>query len=91
MKPKKIRLFIKPQCPWCHEAMDWLAARSLPYEKLDVIANADLFREMLLLSNQTSAPVIEVDGHVLADFDTGQLEVFWKRIGLNPKTEAARE
>ena len=82
MKPNEIRLFIKPECPWCHEAIAWLAARGVVYEKLDVIADADAFREMLLLSNQTSAPVIDVDGHVLADFDTDQLEVFWKRLNL---------
>ena len=83
MKPKRVRLFIKPQCPWCREAADWLAARGVACETLDVIADAGAFREMLLLSNQTSAPVMEVDGHVLADFDTGQLEVFWKRLGLD--------
>jgi hypothetical protein len=32
------------------------------------------------LSGQTLAPVIEVDGEVLADFDTGQLEKFWKAL-----------
>lgn len=63
--------------------MDWLAARQVAYEKLDVIASAEAFREMLLLSGQTSAPVIEADGHVLADFDTGQLETFWKRSGFS--------
>ena len=83
MKPKRVRLFIKPHCPWCHDAIAWLAARGLAHQTLDVIADASAFREMLLLSHQTSAPVIDVDGHVLADFDTGQLEAFWKRLGLD--------
>ncbi|MBI5387342.1 MAG: glutaredoxin family protein [Verrucomicrobia bacterium] len=78
----KIRLFIKPYCPWCVQAVEWLEARRLPYERLDVTTSATAYHEMIALSHQTLAPVIEVDGQVLADFDTGQLETFWKQHGL---------
>jgi len=33
------------------------------------------------LSGQTLVPVIEVDGLVLGDFDTGQLETFLQKHG----------
>lgn len=62
--------------------MDWLEARRVPYEKLDVTADAPTFHEMISLSRQTLAPVIDIDGHVLADFDTDQLEAFWRELGL---------
>ncbi len=77
---KRIRLFIKPYCGWCHEAMDWLNQRGIQYETLDVTSNAAARKEMLELSGQTLAPVIDVDGEVLADFDTGQLEKFWAAL-----------
>jgi glutaredoxin len=80
MKTERIRLFIKPYCGWCHEAIDWLDAKGVQYETLDVIADAKARKEMLKLSGQTLAPVIDVDGEVLADFDTDQLEQFWKRL-----------
>jgi glutaredoxin 3 len=80
MKAQKIRLFVKPFCGWCHEAKDWLDERGIAYEEVDVIANRRGFQEMIDLSGQTLAPVIEVDGEVLADFDTGQLEKFWKKL-----------
>jgi hypothetical protein len=35
---------------------------------------------MLQLSGQTLAPVIDVNGEILADFDTDQLEQFWKKL-----------
>jgi glutaredoxin 3 len=76
----RIRLFIKPYCGWCHEAMDWLDKRGIKYEKLDVIGNAEARKEMIELSGQTLAPVIEVDGEILADFDTDQLEHFWAKF-----------
>ena len=80
MRPEKIRLFVKPYCGWCHEAKDWLDERGIAYEELDVISDRAAYREMVQLSHQTLAPVIEVDGEVLADFDTGQLEKFWKKL-----------
>jgi glutaredoxin len=80
MKADKIRLFIKPYCGWCVEAMEWLDARDVQYETLDVISSSAAYREMVQLSNQSMAPVIDVDGEILADFDTRQLEVFWKKL-----------
>lgn len=79
-KPTTVRLFVKPYCGWCHEAEDWLRERDISFEKLDVISDAAARREMQELSGQTLAPVIEVDGEILADFDTDQLEAFWKQI-----------
>jgi glutaredoxin 3 len=84
MKPKEVRLFIKPYCGWCHEAIDWLEERGIPFETLDVTSDRAAREEMLELSGQTLAPVIEVDGEVLADFDTDQLEVFWKKLESSP-------
>jgi glutaredoxin 3 len=80
MKAKQVRLFIKPYCGWCHEAKDWLDSRNIAYEELDVIADGAARKEMRELSGQTLAPVIEVNGQILADFDTGQLEAFWKKF-----------
>ncbi|MFM2082569.1 MAG: hypothetical protein RL380_1260 [Verrucomicrobiota bacterium] len=75
----KIRLFIKPYCGWCHKAIRWLDARGLDYEKIDVMASDANWNEMVRLSDQDLAPVIEVDGQVLADFGPPELEAFWKR------------
>lgn len=82
MKAARIRLFIKPYCGWCHAAMAWLNQRDVKYEVLDVTADAQARKEMVQLSHQTLAPVIDVDGRVLADFGVDQLEVFWKQLGL---------
>jgi glutaredoxin 3 len=80
MKPKSVRLFVKPWCGWCREAEEWLDARGIAYESVDVFANSAARKEMHDLSGQGLAPVIDVDGQILADFDTGQLAEFWKRF-----------
>jgi glutaredoxin 3 len=63
----KIRLFIKPYCGWCDKARRWLDERGIKYETLDVIADREAYDEMIELSGQSLAPVIDVDGEILAD------------------------
>ncbi len=79
VKPKRIRLFIKPYCGWCHKAIRWLDEHGVDYEKIDVMADEAAYDEMIRLSGQELAPVIDVDGEVLADFGPDQLADFWKK------------
>jgi glutaredoxin 3 len=76
----KIRLFIKPYCGWCHKAMRWLDDHDMKYEKLDVIADAKAYEEMVKLSGQDYAPVMDVDGKILADFGPEELPGFFKNL-----------
>jgi glutaredoxin len=60
--------------------MRWLDDHDIAYEKIDVIADEAAFDEMVRLSGQELAPVIEVDGKVLADFGPEELAKFWEKI-----------
>ena len=60
--------------------MDWLDQRKIAYQVLDVIGDPRAYDEMYRLSGQTLAPVIEVDGQVLADFGTRELASFWRNL-----------
>ncbi|MGB0578280.1 MAG: glutaredoxin family protein [Limisphaerales bacterium] len=80
MKPESVRLFIKPFCGWCHEAIDWLKQRNISFEELDVTSDRGAYEEMVRLTGQSMAPCIEVDGEILADFGTDELEEFWKQF-----------
>jgi glutaredoxin 3 len=73
-------LFIKPYCSWCDQARHWLDGRGVSYETLDVIADAKAYKEMVRLSSQTLAPVIDVDGRILADFGPDELAKFWEKL-----------
>ena len=79
-QPTTVRLFIKPFCGWCAEAMDWLDRKKVKYQVLDVTSDRVAWDEMFRLTNQSFAPVIEVDGEVLADFGASELEQFWKTL-----------
>ena len=80
VKPKRIRLFIKPYCGWCHKAVHWLDDHGVAYEKVDVISDETAYDEMIQLSGQDLAPVLEVDGKILADFGPDQLADFWRTL-----------
>ncbi len=60
--------------------MNWLDERGINYEKIDVIADEAAHDEMIRMSGQELAPVIDVDGEVLADFGPDQLAGFWSKI-----------
>ncbi len=80
MKPKRVRLFIKPYCGWCHKAIRWLDDHGVDYEKIDVIADEAAFDEMIRLSGQELAPVLDADGRILADFGPEQLSEFMTHL-----------
>ena len=80
VKEKRIRLYIKPYCGWCDKAMRWLDERGIEYEPVDVIADETAFDEMIRLSGQELAPVIDVNGEILADFGPDQLANFWQKM-----------
>jgi len=80
VKPKKVRLFVKPYCGWCHKAERWLDQREIDYETVDVISDEAAYDEMINLSGQELAPVIDVDGEILADFGPDQLARFWDQL-----------
>ncbi len=82
MQPENIRLFIKPHCGWCHEAIAWLDSHGFKYQKLDVTNDRAAAREHHDLTGQGMAPSIDIDGEILADFDTRELEAFLKKIGV---------
>jgi glutaredoxin 3 len=89
VKPKRVRLFIKPYCGWCHKAERWLDERGVDYETIDVMADEAAYDEMIRLSGQELAPVIEIDGEILADFGPDQLADFWRRLeGKNARIES---
>lgn len=70
-------LYIKPWCPWCLAAVEWLEKRGMKFRSVDVFSDAVACAHMRAISGQSLTPTLEMgDGAVLADFDVGQLEAF---------------
>ena len=59
--------------------MRWLDERGAQYETFNVITDSKALTEMVNLSGQRYAPVIDVDGKILADFGPEELAKFWEK------------
>ena len=71
-------LYIKQGCPWCIAAEEELQKLGVKYERREVRSNPAYFEEMKKLSGQSKAPVLQMDGRILADFGVEQLPEFLK-------------
>jgi len=80
-----MKLYVKPGCPWCIDAVDWLRDAGYHFQEINVFADRNSFREMMQISGQSMAPTLEIDGNVLPDFDVMQLEEFLKRHKIKPE------
>ena len=78
-------LYVKPWCPWCTEAVDWLEAKGYQFREVDVLSDPDAYARMRQISKQSLTPTLETgDGRVLPDFDVAQLESFMLENDLLP-------
>jgi glutaredoxin len=75
-------LYIKPGCPWCDDALDYLKRRGIEHETVDVLSDRDKMREMVELSGQSKTPTLDWDGEILADFGVDELVPFLEERGL---------
>ena len=80
-----MKVFIKPGCPWCHEAVEYLNKGGFEFEAVDVIADRVAYDEMRELSGQTKTPTLVTDDdEVLADFGVDELVPFLEEQGITP-------
>lgn len=75
-------LYIKPGCPWCDEAVDFLERRNIGVRTRVVSGDREAMQEMVTLSGQTKAPTMDWHGDVLADFGLDELVPFLKKHGV---------
>ena len=76
-------LYIKPGCPWCDEAVDYLNRKKVAVKTVVVSGNRAAMQEMVELSGQSKAPTLDWHGDVLADFGLDELIPFLKKHGVS--------
>jgi glutaredoxin 3 len=76
------KLYIKPGCPWCDDAIAYLDRKGIDYETISVSGNPEAMQQMVGISGQSKAPTMDWDGEVLADFGVDELIPFLKERGI---------
>ena len=87
MKIPRPILYTKIGCPWCAEAREVLDRQGIGYDERIVTTDASASAEMLRVSGQTKAPVLDWSGEILADFGAAELEPF---LAANARTHLIR-
>ena len=75
-------LYVKAGCPLCTQAREVLDAAKITYSEVEVRSDASAFERMRELSGQTSAPVMDWNGEILADFGAEELRPFLIARGI---------
>jgi len=66
---KKIEIYTKDYCPFCHRAKDLLKVKGAVFTEYDVTTNAIKEKEMRDRSGRTTVPEIFVDDELLGGCD----------------------
>ncbi len=82
MSTSRPYLYVKPGCPWCEEAEEYLQEHDIAYDKVDVLSNPAAFDEMKRLSGQTKTPTLRWEDDILADFGADELDEFLRDLGV---------
>jgi glutaredoxin 3 len=77
-----ITIYTKTGCPWCNGVLDFLNEKGINYTEKEVTGNRQLFDEMVAKSGQKKAPVLDIDGYILADTDRDAVEKYLKEKGV---------
>lgn len=69
-------LYTKEGCPWCAKAVELLDQHGVGYRLKEVTGDSAAFDEMKKKSGQSSAPTLDWNGKILADFGPEELVPF---------------
>lgn len=69
-------LYVKPGCPWCEEAIEFLSEHGIGYREVDVTRDPAAFEEMQRKTGQAKAPSLDWHGKIISDFGLEELKPF---------------
>jgi glutaredoxin 3 len=55
----ELTLYVKPWCPWCIEAVDWLKAKGYQFKEVNVLSDVEAYARMRRISKQSLTPTLE--------------------------------
>ena len=80
----KPKLYIKPGCPWCEEALSYFKKQGVDLDLRNVSEDPKEMSAMVKISGQTCAPTFELDDFMVADFS---VEEFVTELNKYPEVQ----
>lgn len=69
-----VKVYSIPDCPWCIKVKKYLNSKSIDFEDINVQEDVAGKEEMISLTNQSSVPVINIDGNIVIGFEKEKLD-----------------
>ncbi|HHR85950.1 MAG: glutaredoxin family protein [Candidatus Thorarchaeota archaeon] len=76
----EITIYTTPSCSWCQATKEYLHAREIDFEEVDVSEDMRRAMEMVEKSGQQGVPVLDIDGEIIVGFDRSRIDAL---LGLN--------
>lgn len=73
-KQEEVKLYSTQTCPYCVMAKQYLSAKGVKYQDIDVGADRKAAMDMVAKSGQMGVPVIEINGKIILGFDKGAID-----------------
>ncbi|MBV8532604.1 MAG: glutaredoxin family protein [Verrucomicrobia bacterium] len=84
MSSRSMTLYVKPGCPWCRLAEEYLDERGYNYQRLDVRQDPEAYHELKRVSGQLYTPTLVFENLLLTDFEPDELADFLKQHNILP-------
>jgi glutaredoxin len=67
-------LYVKPQCPWCTEALAFFAQQGVKLDVRDVVTRMHDMRELIACTGQSKCPSFRYGDFIVADFSVDEFK-----------------
>jgi len=71
---REVIIYTTPTCSWCQATKEYLRAREIDFEEVDVSVDQDRAEELVEKSGQYGVPVLEIDGEMIVGFDRVRID-----------------
>lgn len=73
-KTHSVKVFSTPTCPYCYMAKDYLKAKNISFEDIDVSRDRTQAMAMVQKSGQMGVPQLWIDDEVVVGFNTSRID-----------------
>jgi len=70
----EVIIYTTPTCSWCQAVKEYLRAREIDFEEIDVSADPAAAQEMIDKSGQMGTPVLDIDGEIIVGFNKPEID-----------------
>jgi len=63
-----VKIYTIPTCPWCDKAKEWLTAKNVAFQEIDLTDSEQGRDEILAKTGQQGVPVIEIGETIIIGF-----------------------